>query len=127
MLWRPPRPPLFPYTTLFRSLDSLPRGPEPRRDRVAADDGRGKDRQRGGGHRRLLGEREDALFDRERPDLPDVHAQLVHRDRSDGAVVALEPGPALRELVPITLEIVGLVRQAGCLDARLGYEDLVVP
>jgi len=31
-------------------LDLLVRGPEPGRDRVAADDGRGKDRQRRGRH-----------------------------------------------------------------------------
>src|SRR3989442_7891337 len=74
----------------------------------------------------LLGRREAAVFDRERPDLPDVHADLVHRDGADRAVVAVESGPALRELVAITLEIVGLVGDAGRLDARLGDEELIV-
>src|SRR5262249_55693255 len=74
----------------------------------------------------LLGKREDALLDRERPDLPDVHAELVHRDRADRSVVALEARPALRDLLAVALQLVGLVRHAGRLDAHLGYEELVV-
>src|SRR5438876_11988350 len=143
MIRRPPRSTLFPYTTLFRSLlvadrrldgvvlglrevhraeaaglDLLPGGPEPGRDRVAADDGRGKDR--------LLGEREDAPLHGEGPHVADVHAELVHRDRADGAVEGLEPRPALRELVAIALQVVRLVGDAGGLDAHLGDEELVV-
>src|SRR2546422_6787792 len=34
--------------------------------------------------RSLLGEREDAPLDGEGPDVSDVHAELVHRDRADG-------------------------------------------
>src|SRR5207245_10594768 len=75
----------------------------------------------------LLGKREDALFDRARPDLPDVHADLVHRDGADRALVALASGPALRELVAITLEIVGLVGAAGRLASRIGAGVVIAP
>src|SRR3989441_11483369 len=90
MIRRPPRSTLFPYTTLFRSLLRLPRGPAFLHDLVAA-----ADRERAGWN--VLGDRRagadvGALADRERS-----HEARVGADER----VVADPRFVLRDAVVV--------------------------